>query len=234
MATVQGIETSRYTPRVSQDGASRSVDLGPNIRARRKEHGLSLRELARRVGVSPSALSQIENGHSRPSVDTLYELARQLGVTPDEIFFGPDPGAATGAPTGRSMAPAPGAPTVVHGLDAHLSEVLELVPRAAQQVVTLKGGEICRQIGGHSLPGVDCLLITYEAGAASPGPEEFVRHAGHELNYVIKGELEVHVQDRTYRLAPGDSLTFPSDWPHRVTNPTDQDSDVLCLFVRGS
>jgi hypothetical protein len=29
-------------------------------------------------------------------------------------------------------------------------------------------------------------------------------------------------------------LTFPSDWPHRVTNPTDTDSDVLCLFVRGS
>jgi transcriptional regulator with XRE-family HTH domain/mannose-6-phosphate isomerase-like protein (cupin superfamily) len=224
-----------YTPRVADEPSSRSVDLGPNIRARRTEHGLSLRELARRVGVSASALSQIENGHSRPSVDTLYELARQLGVTPDEIFFGPTPGEPNGTGTGDAAAAGAAAPlSVVHGLDAHLSEVLELVPRAAQQVVTLKGGEICRQIGGHSLPGVDCLLITYEAGAASPGPEDFVQHAGHEFNYVVAGEIEVHVRDKRYRLARGDSLTFPSDWPHRVTNPTDTDSDVMCLFVRGS
>ena len=228
-----------YTPRVADEPISRTVDLGPNIRARRLEHGLSLRELARRVGVSASALSQIENGHSRPSVDTLYELARQLGVTPDEIFFGPAEEGAGAAPPAGPGAPAPGSgpgsgPTVVHGLDAHLSEVLELVPRAAQQVVTLKGGEVCRQIGGHSLPGVDCLLITYEAGAASPGPEEFVQHAGHEFNYVVSGEIEVHVRDKRYHLARGDSLTFPSDWPHRVTNPTGTDSDVICLFVRGT
>ena len=128
----------RYTPRVADEPINRSVDLGPNIRARRTEHGLSLRELARRVGVSASALSQIENGHSRPSVDTLYALARALGVTPDEIFFG--------TPTEVLLEPSTGPePSVVHGLDAHLSEVLELVPRAAQQVVTLKGGEICRR-----------------------------------------------------------------------------------------
>ena len=60
-----------------------------------------------------------------------------------------------------------------------------------------------------------------------------VQHAGHEFNYVVSGEIEVHVRDKRYRLARGDSLTFPSDWPHRVTNPTDTDSDVICLFVRG-
>lgn len=235
--TLSPMTARGYTPRVADEPISRTVDLGPNIRARRLEHGLSLRELARRVGVSASALSQIENGHSRPSVDTLYELARQLGVTPDEIFFGPSEGGATGGPSAAAGTAEPGSadqPNVVHGMDAHLSEVLELVPRAAQQVVTLKGGEVCRQIGGHSLPGVDALLITYEAGAASPGPKEFVQHAGHEFNYVVSGEIEVHVRDKRYRLGRGDSLTFPSDWPHRVTNPTSVDSDVICLFVRGA
>jgi transcriptional regulator with XRE-family HTH domain len=49
---------------------------------------MSLRELARRVGISASALSQIEVGRSGPSVNTLYEIARQLDATPNEIFFG--------------------------------------------------------------------------------------------------------------------------------------------------
>ena len=216
-----------YTPRVSHDPPA-----GPWTSVRTS--GPGARSTACRCaswpagsGSAPSALSQIENGHSRPSVDTLYELARQLGVTPDEIFFGPG----TGRPPARRRAgpgrrPGPPAVSVVHGLDAHLSEVLELVPRAAQQVVTLKGGEVCRQIGGHSLPGVDCLLITYEAGAASPGPEEFVQHAGHEFNYVVSGEIEVHVRDKRYRLPR--ATRSPSPRTGRTGSRTPRPSTPTC------
>jgi len=49
-------------------------DVGPRLRAYREQRGLSLRELARRLGVSPSAISQIETGKSRPSVSTLYSI----------------------------------------------------------------------------------------------------------------------------------------------------------------
>lgn len=120
------------------------------------------------------------------------------------------------------------------GLDAHLDGILELVPKAAQQVVTLKGGESCRQLGANSLPGVDRVRIRYEPGAVSPGPDDFVRHAGHEFNYMLSGEAVVIVGSTEYRLTAGDSLTFPSDWPHRVLNRTNQVADVLCLFVRGT
>jgi ribosome-binding protein aMBF1 (putative translation factor) len=60
-------------------GAKRLRDLtadfqdgvGQRLRSERERHGLSLRELARRLEISPSALSQIETGRSRPSVGTL-------------------------------------------------------------------------------------------------------------------------------------------------------------------
>lgn len=218
------------------------VDIGVNIRSYRMKRGMSLRELARRVGVSASALSQIEIGRSRPSVSTLYEITQQLGATPNEIFFGSSP---TRAPREAERTPNAFLPAnqgalpedsvlLQNGLDAHLGGILELVPKAAQHVVTLKGGESCRQLGGNSLPGVDCVRITYEPGAISPGPDEYVRHAGHEFNYVLSGDLTLVVGSQPYRLSVGDSLTFPSDWPHRVLNHSDQIADVLCLFVRGA
>jgi transcriptional regulator with XRE-family HTH domain/mannose-6-phosphate isomerase-like protein (cupin superfamily) len=210
---------------VPEDPPAVIVDIGVNIRSYRTQRGMSVRELARRVGISASALSQIEIGRSRPSVSTLYEITQQLGATPNEIFFGGSPPRAP-RETGRNTV------LLQNGLDAHLGGILEFVPQAAQHIVTLKGGESCRQLGGSSLPGVDCVRITYDPGAISPGPDEYVRHAGHEFNYLLSGELTLIVGSRSYALSAGDSLTFPSDWPHRVLNQSDQIADVVCLFVR--
>ena len=38
-----------------------------------------MREPARRLGISPTAISQIETGKSRPSVSTLYSIVTELG-----------------------------------------------------------------------------------------------------------------------------------------------------------
>jgi quercetin dioxygenase-like cupin family protein len=119
-------------------------------------------------------------------------------------------------------------------LAAHLDGILELVPKAAQHVVTMKRGESCRQLGANSLPGVDWVRIHCEPGAVSPRPDDFVRHAGHEFNYMLSGEAAVIVGSTEYRLTAGDSLTLPHHWPHRVLNRTDQLAEILCLFVRGT
>src|SRR3954466_9413298 len=75
-------ETARGI-RTAQDMAE---DVGPQLRARREAEHLSLRELADRIGISPSALSQIETGRSRPSVSTLYAIVSELGISFDELF----------------------------------------------------------------------------------------------------------------------------------------------------
>src|SRR5690348_18238945 len=65
--------------------------LGARLKELRKHAGLSLRELARQAEVSPSLVSQIENGKSRPSVSTLYTFARLLNVAVDELFDAEEP-----------------------------------------------------------------------------------------------------------------------------------------------
>jgi len=85
--------------------------------------GLSLRELARQLGVSASFVSQLENGKSQPSVATLYSLAQLLDVSIDRLFEAKDAGAPRqvgGPPTPdtgvRSSAPDGAAPTPDTGL----------------------------------------------------------------------------------------------------------------------
>ena len=78
--------------------------LGGKLRLARRQAGLSLRELARQLSVSPSFLSQMENGKSQPSVATLYSIAQVLGVSIDELFHTADGPSPDGA--GRPAAPA--------------------------------------------------------------------------------------------------------------------------------
>lgn len=60
--------------------------LGAQVRAARAAKGLSLRGLARTLGVSPATLSQIENGRTRLSVSRLSRIADALGLTVPQIL----------------------------------------------------------------------------------------------------------------------------------------------------
>jgi transcriptional regulator with XRE-family HTH domain len=62
--------------------------VGMNIRRLREERGLSLRALADRCGLSINAISRIERGANSPTVTSLEQIARALGVSIVSLFEG--------------------------------------------------------------------------------------------------------------------------------------------------
>jgi DNA-binding XRE family transcriptional regulator len=82
--------------------------FGPRLREARTSGGLSVRELARRVGCSASLISQIERGVSVPSVGVLYSLATELGSSLDYLLLG----SGSGPDGGADMAPPAPVPAV--------------------------------------------------------------------------------------------------------------------------
>jgi transcriptional regulator with XRE-family HTH domain len=67
-----------------------SIDVAHRLRQLRESEQISMRELARRSGLSANALSMIERGRVSPSVSTLYKIAEALGVSITR-FFGEEP-----------------------------------------------------------------------------------------------------------------------------------------------
>src|SRR3989442_15593454 len=67
---------------------ARSTDppLGGFIRRQRELHELSMRQLARMVGISNPYLSQIERGLREPSERVLEAIARQLEVSAETLY----------------------------------------------------------------------------------------------------------------------------------------------------
>lgn len=187
--------------------------IGQQLRTRREELGLSLRELARRLGVSPSALSQIETGKSRPSVTTLYEIVTELGLSLDEMFAGRAGGRSTeSAAAGKP----PPEQRTQRRRSATTSD--DRVQRSGTRaMIDLEAGVRWERLTARSDPNADFLYVTYGVGASS-SPDHFMRHSGREYGLVLSGTLEVTVGFDTYDLAPGDSISFDSTTPHRLRN----------------
>jgi DNA-binding NtrC family response regulator len=90
------IETFRQTLReiAAKKGLMRNPErelhltIGANIRRLRKERELTLKQTARRTGLSVSLLSQIERAESSASISSLFKVASALGVRLSELFGG--------------------------------------------------------------------------------------------------------------------------------------------------
>lgn len=61
-------------------------NLGANLRAIRKELGLTQEQVAERSGVQAGEISRIENGKRDPQVSTMLKIAKAVGVSPGRLF----------------------------------------------------------------------------------------------------------------------------------------------------
>lgn len=61
-------------------------EILPGIRAKRKDRGLTMDQLADRLGVTRQAVFNWESGGTLPTADKLPEIARVLGCSIDDLY----------------------------------------------------------------------------------------------------------------------------------------------------
>lgn len=161
--------------------------LGVQIRLFRRQHDLSVSDLAGAAGISTGMLSKIENGQISPSLSTLQAIATALG-TPISTLFS----------------------TFEDRQDCSFV-------KAHQGVVIerrgTKSGHVYELLG-HALGGamaVEPFLITLQKDAA---PHTSFQHEGVEFIYMLSGELIYSHAGQQYHMTPGDALLFDSNALH--------------------
>ncbi|MGB7859447.1 MAG: helix-turn-helix domain-containing protein [Acidimicrobiia bacterium] len=187
--------------------------IGDRLKEERTRAGISQRELARRLGLSASLISQLESGLSKPSVGTLYAIVTELGVSLDKIIKGDD-SADNVMPLKDGSAP----PSFV-------------VHPGQRQVIDLDSGVRWEELTVESEDAVDFLQATYEVGGASTPDQSLMRHHGREYGYVMTGTLGIQIGFVEYELNSGDSIAFDSTTPHRLFNKGDVPVQAIWFVV---
>jgi transcriptional regulator with XRE-family HTH domain len=171
--------------------------LGARLRELRRGTGLSLRALAGRLNISPSAVSQIERGVMRPSVSRLIAYVTAIGVPLAAVFE-----------------------TCLEKVAEESDEPLSYAIRRSWEVapIRLGGGVTFRRLSPAPTPGVEFFESIYPPGSSSNTHGQLLKHEGYEVGTVTEGELTIDFESDVVTLATGDSITFPCTRPHLLSN----------------
>ncbi|HBE79175.1 MAG TPA: DNA-binding protein [Firmicutes bacterium] len=170
------------------------MEIGLTIRNQRQMKGISIRELARLTGLSPSAISQIETGKSVPSILTMKAIAEALNIS------------------------------VISFLLDDLENKISLVKQGERQRLirnTTPTGNLNEEFlaGGRNFqmePAIISVPPRADSGKA-------ISHPGEEFIYVLQGRLQYFLEGvKDYDLDEGDSLYYPCTIPHRWMNSSDE------------
>src|SRR5829696_4192965 len=135
-----------------------AFEIGARLAAHRARRGMKVSELARQIGVSPSLISQIERGQSRPSVSTLFALAEALEVPVDAFFRNGEP-APPAAP--------PVAPTRPGDAARGPRQDRYAVRRGDRAGIDIQGGVRWERLTPTPLDDVEFMELIYAPGAES-------------------------------------------------------------------
>ena len=183
---------------------AKALSIGVNIRRYRAAEGLTLKQLAERSGVSIATISKIETGKISGGFETIYKIARGLGVLVTEIIIDDTGGE-------ESM--------VVHQRDksdVHRTALYDYYPQAFRRAGALN--PYIMVIHARELPDLRNWSI----------------HDGEEVVMVLSGKIDLHQEGaEPIRLGAGDSACFECGRRHCFVSVSDQPARILSVSTRG-
>jgi|SRR5690554_902082 len=176
--------------------------LGERIKRKRESLHMQLNELAAKVGVSASALSQIEKAKAFPSIVTLKSIADNLYTSVGELI---------------------GENEVLTNNPLVRFEDKSFVERN-------ESGATLYLLSNHGNGKLmDTFLVDIEPGGSVEGIMK--NHPGQEFCFLLKGRVEFNLDDKTYLLEKNDSFYFNSGRSHFVKNLSKRNSQFLLIVT---
>ncbi len=165
--------------------------FGNKLRLIREKKKITLKEVAKKIDLSESLISQIERNKVSPAIDTLLDIAGVLDVDLEYLFS-----------------------------EFKINKNVNLIKRNERKQIN-SNNVLYQQLSktieeDEHKHGMEAYYMEIAPGAES-GSTEY-GHPGKELGVIIEGEGEFTIGTEKYILQNGDSISFNSDVPHLLKN----------------
>lgn len=176
--------------------------LGERIRRKRESLNIPLGDLAKKVGISSSALSQIESAKAFPSILNLKAIADSLNTTVGEII----------------------------GEFETLSKNPRVKYSDRKFVRANSTGAKLFLLSHHDpYKQMDTYSVEFEPG--SDAEDIMDCHPGQEFIYLVRGNVRILLDEKPYDLFKGDSFYFNSSEPHVIVNMGADTSEIIWVVT---
>jgi transcriptional regulator with XRE-family HTH domain/KaiC/GvpD/RAD55 family RecA-like ATPase len=177
-----------------------ATDIGGKLKEERMRVGLSQKDLADKVGLTASFLSQLENNQVSPSLSTYMQLCQALGINPGQFL---EQGGEKTATPWLLRKDSVFLRTPVREDHAKVYEVAAGKKLSARIVVLPPGASMNRH---------------------------FFYHKDEELVYIVDGNLSVTIEGREELISSGDAIYLKESFPSHWKNEGGDDAKVLVVW----
>ncbi|MGM0508947.1 MAG: helix-turn-helix domain-containing protein [Fusobacteriota bacterium] len=178
------------------------MTFGEKIKERRRTEGYSLRVLAKKVGLSASFLSQIEQGKTSPSIENLKKIANALDVKVSYLIEDNVRNKDT---------------VVTRKQNRDRVESLD----SKTKISLLTTSNIDKKMEP----------IYYEIEPGGKSGKGSYSHLGEEFVFIVSGELDIYIEGRKETLKSGDSMYFKSTQEHKFINNSEKKTKVVWVVT---
>jgi|SRR5690625_3621541 len=174
-------------------------DLGKYLRKVRESKKITINEIAKKTGFTPSFISQFERGLTKASISSLQKIVQALNMSLSELFIHTNS-------TTKNEAKHSDKPNLVR--KENRSKLSYPDNKSFDYLLTGIHGQF------------EMILSEIEPGG---GSGELVSHNDSEEGItVLQGMMEITIGSKKYTLYQGDTITFPSHIPHGWKNIGDE------------
>ena len=179
------------------------LELAQRIKRLRRDRGLTLEQAADQMGLTRSWLSKVENFRVTPSLPALGKIASTYGTT---------------------------LATLMDGLEVKPQFIVVRKDERVRFERDDQSPNIIYESLAHKRSNrqMDPVVITVPPHEGRP---DCLAHEGEEFLIVLSGIVDFEYDGQRHRLNPGDTIYFEATTPHRLVNPYDKPSQVLCVFL---
>ena len=190
---------------------------GSRIREMRKKRGLTLKEVAEATGYTIGHISQIERDLKSPSLVALRKIAACLNCSEVWLIMDDSELSAKSPEEGKKSK------------ESYLVRKENRIPMKIPEI------DVSYSIFTPSkLPNAQEAQMTGLIVRLKPNTwvtEKMISHGNYDESLLLlKGELELRIDNSTYMIYEGDSFYIPKNCLHNYLNTSDEEATIIVYF----
>lgn len=190
---------------------------GSRIREMRKRRGLTLKEVAEATGYTIGHISQIERDLKSPSLVALRKIAACLNCSEVWLIMDDSELSAKSSEEGKKSK------------ESYLMRKENRIPMKIPEI------DVSYSIFTPSkLPNAQEAQMTGLIVRLKPNTwvtEKMISHGNYDESLLLlKGELELRIDNSTYMIYEGDSFYIPKNCLHNYLNTSDEEATIIVYF----
>jgi len=177
-------------------------EIAPRLAGLRDAMGLSVQDMAEKLGMEPEKVAAYESGSVEIPVSYLFKVAQECGID---------------------------LTVLISGAEAHLRH--SSLVRKGEGLAVERRKDYDYKSLAYRFTGRRMEPFLIRVPARDAGEAHAAAHPGQEFIYMLNGRLEITLDGRTEVLEPGDSLYFNSETPHSLRALEGKDAEFIDVII---